>query len=207
VLKNCLNCHEANTFNWAAPTSVAAVPNMLFKTVAKGIYNKSTTVATAARTFDANGVDNNGGATSPVPPTAAAAAQISPYVVADNATGYGIGFSYTAYRAAAAAKAATATSIALPAVVSETAVTRAAAPTTLVISPFAASCFSCHDGNMKSNPTSTVKTHIEVNGGVVYAPRSSLYAAGTTNLANKEQCLSCHSATATVSPIAARHGL
>jgi OmcA/MtrC family decaheme c-type cytochrome len=207
VLKNCLNCHEANTFNWAAPTSVAAVPNLLFKTVAKGIYNKSTTVLTKAPTFDANGVANSGGSTSLTLQSAATVAQISPYVTADNATDYGIGFSYTAYRAAAAAKAATATAIAQPAIVSETAVTRPAAPTTLVISPFAASCFSCHDGNMKSNPTSTVKTHIEVNGGVVYAPRSSVYAAGTTTLANREQCLSCHSATATVSPIAARHGL
>jgi OmcA/MtrC family decaheme c-type cytochrome len=218
VLKNCLNCHEAGTYDLAASATVAALPNMLFKTVAKGIYNNSTTVLTTAPTYDANGVAKTGGSTSQCPQSAATVAQISRYVTADNTTDYGIGFSYTAYRAAANPKAAVASSncgtttavngsIALPAVVLETDVTRPAAMTTLVISPVAAPCFSCHDGNMKSNPTSTVQTHIEVNGGKVYAPRSSVYDAVTGKLKNTEQCLSCHGVNATVSPIAARHGL
>jgi OmcA/MtrC family decaheme c-type cytochrome len=179
-LKNCEGCHLPDTYNFGASASAAALPNMLLKTVAKGFYNNTAGVVNQARTFDANGVDNNGGSTSPVAQTAAAADAISPYVTADNVTGYGIGFSYTAYRAAAAAKAATATSIALPAVVSETAVTRPAAATTLVNSQIASPCFSCHD-------TDAAKAHMKLNGGSIYTDRA-------TALKQSESCLVCHGA-------------
>ena len=81
---------------------------------------------------------------------------ISPYVTADNVADYGTGFSFNA----------------------ATGVTTAAAGTTLVNSPIAAACFSCHDSDL-------AKSHMTSNGG-------SLYEARTTALAKTEQCTLCH---------------
>jgi OmcA/MtrC family decaheme c-type cytochrome len=53
-----------------------------------------------------------------------------------------------------------------------------AAATTLVTSPIATACFSCHD-------TATARAHMESNGGSIYQPR-------TAALAKTEQCLTCH---------------
>jgi OmcA/MtrC family decaheme c-type cytochrome len=200
VLKNCETCHVPDTYGFVAGASAAALPNMLLKTAAAGIFNKSTTTATKARTFDANGVQNNGGATSLCPPTAAAIAAISPYVTADNNTDYGIGYSYTTYRAAAAAKVAVAAnctatpvvtgSIAIPAIVAEAGVTREAATTSLVHSQIAGSCFSCHDTVLAAN-------HMKQNGGSIYTVRS---VAKT----QAETCLLCHGAGA-IAEVKAMH--
>jgi len=54
----------------------------------------------------------------------------------------------------------------------------AAAGATLVSSPIAAACFSCHDA-------ATTKAHMVANGG-------ALYEARATALAKVEQCLICH---------------
>ena len=51
-------------------------------------------------------------------------------------------------------------------------------PRSLVISPIATSCFACHDTNL-------ARTHMEINGASIYAPRS--VALSTT-----ETCLICH---------------
>ena len=78
----------------------------------------------------------------------------------DTPTGviYGAGFSYTA----------------------TTGVTVAAAATTLVSSPIASACYSCHD-------TGVAKGHMEANGGTIARARS------TVNIASdREQCLVCH---------------
>ncbi len=91
--------------------------------------------------------------------SALAAFSISPYVTADNVTDYGAGFSYNV----------------------ATGVTTEAASTTLVISPIATACFSCHDSD-------TAKQHMESNGASIYAPRA-------TALAKAEQCMLCHNST------------
>lgn len=65
----------------------------------------------------------------------------SPYVMLDN--NYGSGFSFSASTGAGTA----------------------AAGTTLVSSPIAAACSSCHD-------SSTAQDHMKANGGVLYRPRS-----------------------------------
>lgn len=59
-----------------------------------------------------------------------------------------------------------------------TGVTTPAAPTTLVNSPIATACASCHDSAL-------ALSHIRANGGSFYAPRSSALASG-------EQCMLCH---------------
>lgn len=72
--------------------------------------------------------------------------------------------------------------------------------TSLVNSPIANACFSCHDGETVSMPGLTVKDHIEINGG------GSIYQQRTTALARPETCLLCHGPAGIV-PIKAAHGL
>ena len=81
---------------------------------------------------------------------------MSPYVVADGGVNYGVGYGYN---------------------VATQAIT-APAPTTLVISPIANSCFGCHDG-------AASRLHMESNGATIYGTRTA--AAATV-----EQCLICH---------------
>ena len=66
----------------------------------------------------------------------------------------------------------------LPASVNAAGVLTPAAATTLVNSPMASACYSCHD-------TSLAKTHITSNGGSIYEARS-------TALLKTETCLVCH---------------
>jgi OmcA/MtrC family decaheme c-type cytochrome len=80
---------------------------------------------------------------------------LSPYVTAG--TAYGAGFGYT----------------------QSTDVKVAAAATTLVNSPIAAACFSCHD-------SAQAKTHMSSDGG------GSIYEARSTALLKTENCLFCH---------------
>jgi len=93
---------------------------------------------------------------------------LSPYVVKDNATNYGAGFGFNA----------------------GTGVTTPAAATTLAISPITTVCFACHD-------SSQAKAHMELNGGSIYAARS-------TALATSETCMVCH-ATDRIGDIKAMH--
>jgi OmcA/MtrC family decaheme c-type cytochrome len=86
--------------------------------------------------------------------TVNASDSLSPYVTAG--TNYGPGFSFAA----------------------GTGVTTPAAATTLVNSPIATQCFSCHD-------SSQARAHIESNTGSIYKPRS-------TALTTTETCLVCH---------------
>lgn len=90
--------------------------------------------------------------------TSATAYRFSPYVTLD-ATTLGSGFSYNA----------------------ATGATTAAAATTLVSSPIATACFSCHDSTVAGQ-------HMESNG-------ASIYRGRTTSLAKAEQCMFCHSST------------
>lgn len=66
----------------------------------------------------------------------------------------------------------------LPASVDTAGVVTPAAATTLVNSPMASACYSCHD-------TSLAKTHITSNGGSIYEARS-------TATLKTETCLICH---------------
>jgi OmcA/MtrC family decaheme c-type cytochrome len=88
--------------------------------------------------------------------TALGVFRLSPYVIRDNTFNYGAGFSVAA----------------------GTGVPTNAAGTTLVNSPIATQCFSCHDSTLAS-------AHIELGGGSIYAPR-------TAALATTETCMVCH---------------
>jgi OmcA/MtrC family decaheme c-type cytochrome len=90
--------------------------------------------------------------------TAAADSTTAPYIAQTANTAYGSGFSYSTATGAV--------------------VTTEAAATTLVISPIAAACFSCHD-------SATATSHMKQNGG-------SIYGARTAALAASETCLLCH---------------
>ncbi|MFZ2651876.1 MAG: OmcA/MtrC family decaheme c-type cytochrome [Burkholderiaceae bacterium] len=65
-----------------------------------------------------------------------------------------------------------------------------AAATTLVNSPITTACFACHDSTL-------ARAHMEVNGGSIYAPRS-------TALAKIETCMVCH-ASGRIADIKAMH--
>ena len=71
--------------------------------------------------------------------------------------------------------------------------------TNLVTSPIANACFGCHDGQTTSDPSLSVRTHVEQQGGSVYRDRA-------TAMTKQESCLLCHGPGQVV-PIKAMHGL
>ena len=118
TLNTCTTCHFPNTYDFTNSTNLAAIPRMPYATVATNTYNSN-------------------------PLTNSTYYRISPYVIADNVTNYGSGFSFTA-------SSGTYTD---------------AAPTTLVLSRLVEACSACHD-----SPESI--SHMEANGGLFYEPRS-----------------------------------
>ncbi|MFO1327989.1 MAG: OmcA/MtrC family decaheme c-type cytochrome [Rubrivivax sp.] len=83
VLKQCETCHIPNTYNFAAATSAAALPNRPYRTVGQGKYNGTAAADPVARF------------------------SISPYVVADNVFDYGAGFAFNAVTGAITPAAST----------------------------------------------------------------------------------------------------
>ncbi len=124
TLNTCTTCHVPNTYDFTNVANLNAVPSMELTTVATGKYNSD-------------------------PLTSSTFYTLSPYIVADNVTDYGAGFSYNA----------------------ATNVTTQAAGTTLVVSPITGACSSCHDSNIAIN-------HMEANGGQFYAPRAAVLSVG-----------------------------
>ena len=116
ILNNCEACHVPGSYDFSNSTNAAAIPNMLVSTVGQGKYDGAS----------------------------ATAYTLSPYVVKDNVTNYGTGFSYNI----------------------ATGVTTAAASTTLVNTPITAACASCHD----SGPAIA---HMTGNGGAFYEARAT----------------------------------
>jgi len=115
--------------------------------------------------------------------TALGVFRMSPYIA--YGTNYGIGFSFNAGKTTSNSCKPDGTLVSSPA-----GGTVAADGTTLVNSPIANSCFSCHDSSLAMD-------HMKSNGG-------SLYEARTTALAKSEQCRLCH-LTGKVADIKAMH--
>ncbi|HEX7704322.1 MAG TPA: OmcA/MtrC family decaheme c-type cytochrome, partial [Kofleriaceae bacterium] len=122
TLNACTTCHVPNTFDFTNATNFGAVPNMELTTVASGKY-------------DSNPLTNSTYYT------------VSPYVIADNVTDYGVGFAYNA----------------------TTNATTQAAGSTLVLSPIAGACSACHDSSIAID-------HMRANGGRFYATRATVLA-------------------------------
>ncbi len=118
TLNTCTTCHLPNTYDFTNATNLAAVPAMELSTTATGKLSTDPLVNSTYYT-------------------------VSPYVVADNLTDYGVGFSYNA----------------------ATNATVQAAGTTLVLSPIVGACSACHDS------TADV-SHYTGNGGLFYATRA-----------------------------------
>ena len=96
----------------------------------------------------------------------AATISTSPYVAQTAGTAYGAGYSVSAATGA---------------------ITQAAG-TTLVTSPIATVCFSCHDSTtVVAGKTESAVDHMKRQG-------ASLYTSRTTGLATKEICMDCHAA-------------
>jgi OmcA/MtrC family decaheme c-type cytochrome len=123
-INECTACHVAGGFDFSTTTGKAALPRLLPSTVGQGKYNAD-------------------------PLTNSTYYTLSPYVMADNVTDYGTGFSFTA----------------------ATGVTKEAADTTLVVSPITAACSACHDSSASID-------HMQANGGRFYDTRANYKAKG-----------------------------
>jgi len=211
VLKECETCHVPGTYNFsstsnatgvtttggtptgsstpsttdvAANASANAVPNRLYRTVGQGVYvrvpgNSVTQWAysTSLASCVVAGTPGSGTTVSTqtpgigIPQTDLGLFSLSPEVTA--LTNYGIGFSYNAGLTTANSCKPDGTLVANPA-----GGTVPADPQTLVISPITTACFACHDSPL-------ARVHMQVNGGSIYAPRS-------TALLQVETCMVCH---------------
>ncbi|MFO1224754.1 MAG: OmcA/MtrC family decaheme c-type cytochrome [Burkholderiaceae bacterium] len=167
VLKECETCHVPGSYDFRNAASANALPNRLYRTVGTGIYNG--TAGTTTTTYSV--VSGACVAGTSAAQTALGVFSLSPYVTP--LVNYGIGFSYNAGLTTSNSCKPDGTLVANPA-----GGTVAADPQSLVISPIATACFACHD-------TPLARTHMEVNGGSIYAPRST--ALGTV-----ETCMVCH---------------
>jgi OmcA/MtrC family decaheme c-type cytochrome len=142
VLKNCEGCHIRGSYDFSASASQSALPSRLYRTVATGIFNGAAGTLTTGCVVTA---------INDCLQTDVGVYSLSPYVIKDNLTDYGKGFS----------------------VAGATGVPTNAAVTTLVNSPIATACFACHDSVL-------ARTHMEINNGSIYKARSSALAAQET---------------------------
>ena len=122
VLKDCNQCHVANTVNYGA-TGMTVQPNLLWPTGATGKFDPAST--TAFRN--------------------------SPYITVDNVKNYGNNFSYTAAGATVSAYTTSAGTTVAAHVAGAGGETVQADAASLVSSPISAACFSCHDTQSAKN--------------------------------------------------------
>ncbi|MCX7140849.1 MAG: OmcA/MtrC family decaheme c-type cytochrome [Proteobacteria bacterium] len=213
ILSKCETCHLAGTYDFSATASAAALPYRLYRTVATGSYKTSSTAPytllnTKGVAGTADGVACTAATSTTKPGTALSEAQYSPYVSKSTSTGvvdYGTGYTYnvlaTAGTSLIANTPACAPTSTLAGVSTAPAdltyvnytipakTAREAMASTLVISPIATACFSCHD-------SATAKSHMEgLGGATIYGARGTAAtstAAATGALAKAESCLLCH---------------
>ena len=179
VLADCNQCHVANAVN-LTPVGAAGVANLLWPTTATGAITTGTTT--------------------------------SPYIV--SGTNYGNGFSFVG-EGATLASFKTVSGITLVKAVDGSAIATYAAGATvpatvapaggmfvpadgasLVSSPIASSCFSCHDAP-------TASAHMTQYGGYLNVARATVGAANMK--ANPETCYICHGPTTTADVAVVHH--
>ena len=179
VLRECETCHLPGTFDFSASASASALPNRLYRTVATGIFNG--TVGTTITTYSFSGGSCVAGQSAPQ--TELGVFELSPYITP--LVNYGFGFAFNAGLNPTNSCKPDGTLVTNPA-----GGTVQADPVTLVNSPVAGVCFACHDSPIET-------AHMQLNGGSLYAPRS-------TALTTVETCLICHG-TGAIADIAVVH--
>ena len=185
VLKNCEACHIPGSYDFSNPASKSAVglsggtDNRLFRYSATGIFNGTADTVT-------KGWSGSACAAATAKQTALGAFSLSPFVTADNATSYGLGFTYV-NSGASASKLCDPDNNGAVVTVAPGA-TRESSATSLLETPTATVCFACHDNNttVKTSIGATAKAHMLANGAKLYAAR------GAANPAQTETCLTCH---------------
>ena len=165
VLKDCNQCHLPNTVNLSAAGGAAIASKLLWTTTATLLHGASSPNDDSP---DINVLNN-----------------------------YGNNFSFTAAGAVvpsytpAGTGALGAGGVLVPTQIAPAGgLTIQAQNTTLVSSPIAAACFSCHD-------TSTARGHMTTNGGAIYEARSTAFT-------KSEGCLACHGAV-TIADVVVMH--
>lgn len=207
VLKNCEACHVPGSYDFSNTTNKTQAASKLFRTTATGYY--SGTPGQVIKSFSGSTC-----AAATAAQTALGVYSLSPYVTKDNATFYGQVFSYNASATAASVVCnldAAGSKATLPAATLANAATAAGVAgntypndaasfssygKTLVNSPLATVCVSCH---LKT----ATWAHIKANGGSLFQKRETVFNSGATltaapNVANLpaasvEQCFVCHS--------------
>ena len=203
ILKDCNQCHVPNAVNFGSTSPL--VPNMLWTVVATGKFVDVGTANVVSYTWTAGapGVAGYGGVTGAATCVAKTATNSTTVVtlgpVAHGATtalaqDYGVNFINSALTSTTAVTGCSASGVPYSIAAGTT---READGTTLVNSPIASACASCHT-------TDYAKLHITQNGGSLYVTRASVRDANG-KLVNTETCLVCHG-SGKVADAAAVHG-
>jgi OmcA/MtrC family decaheme c-type cytochrome len=178
VLKDCQTCHLPGTYDFSADSSAAALSQKQLRTAATGAFIGA--VGQQITTYSGAGCSTTAASS---PQDALGVFELSTYVPLGSTTvfpatpspTFGSGFSFNAGLNATGTSCGPDGTV-IPA--NPSGGIRDASSTTLVLSPFAAPCFGCHD-------TDADRAHFEINGGSIYAARSQ--ALGST-----ETCMICH---------------
>jgi OmcA/MtrC family decaheme c-type cytochrome len=171
ILNRCETCHVPGSYDFSSAAASSALPKRLYKTVATGIFNATAGTTTTTYSYNAGTGTCVAGTSSPQTDLGVYSLSL-PYITALN--NYGIGFSFNSGLSTSNSCKPDGTVVSIPA-----GGTVEADPTTLVISPIATACFSCHDSDI-------AKQHMENEGASIYRPRSQA-------LGKAELCMFCHS--------------
>ncbi|MCX7140848.1 MAG: OmcA/MtrC family decaheme c-type cytochrome [Proteobacteria bacterium] len=204
-IQKCETCHVSGTYDlsasnytdtlFASMQPVTVARGALVDTVGYTLNNKVSTTTGTTGTCDVNSATSG---------SASSAYAYSPYITKSTSAAvvdYGNGFSYNTGSATVSNGCKpNSGGVAVSALLGAYTFYSVAAGssidaqgTTLVNSPVASACFSCHD-------SAKAKAHMSNDGG------GSIYRDRTTALTKTETCTFCHGSTGTV-PIKTRHGL
>ena len=167
ILNNCEACHVPGSYDFSNSTNAAALPKLLWTTIASGTF---TATATPPALVTPSAYDST-------------KTYVSPFVTPGVNYGQGLQINSTT-----AVKSSGITWMGVAATI-PVGGTLEPEPTTLVNSPIASACYACHD-------SATDRAHIVGNGGYLNVARStvttSVAGVNTVPIVNNEQCLICH---------------
>ncbi len=164
ILNNCEACHVPGSYDFSASTNAAAVPNLLWSTLASGTMSATGVVLTDPTKYVATNT------------------YISPFVTPGVNYGQGLQINSTTAAKTTTTWMGTVTPIAVGG-------TLEPEPTTLVNSPISSACYACHDSSaarahMVGNGGSLNVARSSVTTAVA--------GVTTVPIVQNEQCLLCH---------------